>query len=83
MGGAEIDLTQADIQGTAIIRIEQVFGGTKLIVPPHWIVNNDIDGIFHGVEDKRRMQPGSNIDANKVLILKGSSIFGGIDIKSY
>jgi predicted membrane protein len=83
MGGAEIDFTQADIQGTAIIRIEQVFGGTKLIVPPHWVVNNDIDGIFHGVEDKRRMQPGSNIDTNKILILKGSSIFGGIDIRSF
>lgn len=83
MGGAEIDLTQADINGTAIIRFEQVFGGTKIIVPPHWVVNNEIDGIFHGVEDKRRMQPGTATDTSKVLVLRGSCIFGGIDIRSY
>jgi len=83
MGGAEIDLSQADINGTVVIRMELVFGGTKLIVPPHWIVNNEIDGVFHGVEDKRRMQPGISADSAKVLILKGSCVFGGIEIKSY
>ena len=83
MGGAEIDLTQADINGTATLHIEQVFGGTKLLVPPHWVVNNEIDGIFHGVEDKRRMQPGTAFDNSKVLVLKGSCVFGGIDIRSY
>jgi predicted membrane protein len=83
MGGAEIDLTQADINGIVVIRVEQVFGGMKLLVPPHWVVNNEIDGMFHGVEDKRRMQPGMVLDTTKVLLLKGSCVFGGIDIRSY
>ena len=82
-GGAEIDLTQADINGAAVIRVELVFGGMKLLVPPHWVVNNEIDGMFHGVEDKRQMQAGISPDTSKVLTLKGSCVFGGIEIKSY
>ena len=82
-GGAEIDFSQADINGTVVLRIEQVFGGMKLIVPPHWVVNSEIDGMFHGVEDKRKNQSGIIVDTTKVLVLKGSCVFGGIDIKSY
>jgi predicted membrane protein len=82
-GGAEIDLTQADFTGTTILRLEAVFGGIKLIVPPHWQVMNEIDGVFHGVDDKRRSPAGAYNDINKKLILKGSAVFGGIEIRSY
>ena len=81
-GGADIDLTQCDIQGTATIILEVAFGGVKLIVPPNWIVKNETSGIFHGVEDKR-FNNGSMLDSSKELILKGSCTFGGIEIKSY
>lgn len=81
-GGAEIDFTQADIQGKVIIDITQIFGGVKMIVPPHWQVIPDIAAVFAGIEDKRLK---SNIAPNgdKILILKGVSIFAGVDIKSY
>ena len=83
-GGAEVDFTQADINGRVILRIEQVFGGVKLIVPSHWVVQNELDGVFHGVEDKRGYKSPSTIaNPDKVLILKGSSVFGGVEIKSY
>jgi hypothetical protein len=82
-GGAEIDLTQADFSGTIILRLEAVFGGIKLIVPPHWQVMNEIDGVFHGVDDKRRSPAGAYNDINKTLVLKGSAVFGGIEIRSY
>lgn len=82
-GGAEIDLTQADFTGTSILRLEAVFGGIKLIVPPHWQVINEIDGVFHGVDDKRRAPAGAYNDINKTLVLKGSAVFGGIEIRSY
>ncbi|MDE3252025.1 MAG: hypothetical protein KGO92_04415 [Bacteroidota bacterium] len=82
MGGAEYNLTQADITGTVIIDITQVFGGTKLIVPPHWDIRTESVAIFAGIEDKRPVQPGS-FDPNKILILKGTSVFGGIEIRSY
>lgn len=82
-GGAEIDLTQSDFTGTTILRLEAVFGGIKLIVPPHWQVINEIDGVFHGVDDKRRAPAGAYNDINKTLVLKGSAVFGGIEIRSY
>ncbi len=82
MGGAEINLSQADINGTVILEITQAFGGTKLVVPPHWDVRQEAIAIFAGIEDKRPHQMG-NFDPNKVLIIKGTTVFGGIEIKSY
>lgn len=82
-GGTEIDLTQAEITGPVILKFEVVFGGAKLVVPAHWAVQNEIDGIFHGVDDKRSFNPSASINPDKVLILKGSAVFGGIEIRSY
>jgi predicted membrane protein len=82
-GGGEINLSQADINGTAVIEFKQVFGGLKLIIPPNWEVQTgDIDTVFGGVDDKRPQQAVSG-NSDKVLILKGSVVFGGIDIRSY
>ena len=82
MGGSEIDLSQADINGTATIDLTQIFGGTKLIVPSNWLVKPQMAAIFGGVEDKRTLQ-NATLDSNKILILDGTSIFGGIEIRSY
>jgi predicted membrane protein len=82
MGGSEIDLTQADINGIVTIDLTQIFGGTKLIVPSNWQVKAQMAAIFGGVEDKRSAQNAA-IDPNKILILDGTSIFGGIEIRSY
>lgn len=83
-GGSEINLTQADSPQRIELDITQIFGGAKLIVPPHWKIHSeDIVSIFGGVEDKRPALPEASYDSNKVLILKGTNIFGGIDIKSF
>jgi hypothetical protein len=83
-GGTDINLTQADVTHPITLDITQIFGGAKLIVPPHWTIKSeDIVSIFGSVEDKRPIMPESNYDSNKVLILKGTNLFGGIDIKSY
>lgn len=82
-GGAEIDCSQADIKGTIALKVDVIFGGVKLIVPANWSVQNEIEGVFHSVEDKRRYNANVFIDPAKVLILKGSTIFGGVEIKSY
>jgi predicted membrane protein len=82
-GGVEVNLTQADINGRVPIEIVQVFGGTKLIVPSHWrIQTEEVVSIFGGLNDKRQTM---NVvtDQTKVLVLKGTTLFGGIDIKSY
>jgi hypothetical protein len=84
-GGTEINLTQADVDGKIVLDLTQIFGGTKLIVPPHWkIQSEDLVAIFGGVEDKRAiLSDPSTVSGSKVLVLKGTCIFGGIDIKSF
>ena len=81
-GGAELDFTQADINGRIIIDITQLFGSTKIIVPSHWQVVSDIAAVFSGIDDKR-MRNTAATGSEKVLVLKGVSIFAGVDIRSY
>jgi predicted membrane protein len=80
-GGAEINLTQADFNGNIVIELVQIFGGTKLIIPPHWQIRSEMVAVFGGIEDKRA--PQNSYDEDKVVILNGTTFFGGIEIKSY
>ncbi|THU41294.1 hypothetical protein FAM09_04075 [Niastella caeni] len=80
-GGAEINLSHADFNGPISIELVQIFGSTKLIVPPHWQIRSQVVAVFGGIEDKR--PPQSNYDEDKVIVLNGTTFFGGIDIKSY
>jgi predicted membrane protein len=80
-GGTEINLLQADLQGIVKINVVQIFGGTKIIVPANWVVQSEMIAIMGGIEDKR--PPQLNASTDKVLIIQGTSIFAGIDIKSY
>lgn len=80
-GGAEINLIQADMQGPIVLEVVQIFGGTKLIVPPHWEVRSEAVAIFGGIEDKRPPQTITSPD--KVIILQGTALFAGIEIKSF
>lgn len=81
-GGTELDLSQADFSGTAVIELETIFGGTKLLIPSNWSVKSEAVTIFGGIEDKRRMQAGTEAP-DKTLLIRGTVIFGGIDIKSF
>ena len=81
-GGAELDFTQANINGHVVIDITQIFGGTKIVVPPHWRVVPDMAAVFASVDDKR-IRTSAPADSDKVLVLKGVSIFAGVDIRSY
>ncbi len=82
-GGCEINLTQADFTGSATLEISQVFGGTKLIIPPNWKLQSDSVSVIMGsIEDKRTVQHNLQ-DSDKILILKGDVVLGGIDIRSY
>jgi predicted membrane protein len=80
-GGAELDFTQADIQGRVVIDITQIFGGTKIIVPSNWQVVSDLAAVFASVDDKRINR--GILDNDKILVLKGVSIFAGVDVRSY
>lgn len=80
-GGSEINLGQADIQGTVELEVTQIFGGTKLFVPSNWEVKPEMMAVLGGIEDKRNLT--TNPNPGKVLVLKGTSIFGGIEIRNF
>jgi predicted membrane protein len=81
MGGTELDLSQADFTGVVILDVTQIMGGSKIIVPSHWEVRSEVTALFAGFEDKRQQTTLSNPD--KLLLLKGTSIFGGIEIRNF
>ena len=81
MGGTELDLTQADFNGVVKLDVTQVMGATKIIVPAHWEVRSEVTALFAGYEDKRQQPAVTNPD--KVLILQGASVFGGIELKNF
>lgn len=81
-GGSDIDLTQADIEGTVVIDAVQIFGGVKLIIPSNWELKSDATVIMGGIEDKRNA-PAGGLAPNKKLVITGTVLFGGVDIKSY
>jgi hypothetical protein len=81
-GGLDLDLTQVDFTGVVTLDLEVGFGGVKLIIPPHWDVRTEVSNIAAGLEDKRMFREGG-VDTNKVLILKGTLLFSGLEIKSF
>ena len=80
-GSTEINLLQADLQQPVVLDIFQLFGSTKIIVPPHWNVNTNLSSIL-SENDDRRVIITHLTDKNKVLYITGSSIFGNLTIKN-
>jgi predicted membrane protein len=81
-GGAEVNLLHADMPEPVVIDCVTIFGGTKLFIPHNWEIKSEAVAIFGGVEDKRQFPHITQVP-NKTVILKGFSMFGGIEIKSY
>lgn len=80
-GSTEINLLQADIQQPVALDVFQLFGSTKIIVPPHWVIVTTVSSIL-SENDDRRVILTSTIDQNKSLYITGTSIFGNITIKN-
>lgn len=81
-GGCEIDLSQADMTTPAVLEVTAVFGGATLIVPSNWAVKSEAVTIFGGIGDKRKITTLADASL-KTLVLKGTMIFGGMEIRSY
>lgn len=84
LGGTELNLTGAVLTRQRTLELTQIFGGTKLIVPSDWVIQTDeVVAILGGVSDKRTIHPPQAHNHDMILRLKGTCIFGGIDIVSY
>lgn len=80
-GGVEVDLSQADFEDRIVIESVQIFGGATLIVPPTWQIRTEAVAIFGGIEDKRKHIVTQTPE--RILVLDGFVMFGGIEIKSF
>jgi hypothetical protein len=80
-GGAEVNLMQCDIHGKVTLEANQILGGAKLIIPSNWQVQSEIVAVLGGIEDKRPLN--MPVDPDKILVLKGTAVLGGLDILSY
>ena len=84
LGGTTIDLHEANLaEGHNSLTITAMFGGIEVIVPRDWKVIVNVTSIFGGVDDKRILNPDQVYESNKVLIIRGTAIFGGCELKNY
>jgi hypothetical protein len=82
-GGYQLDLTQAEIEGTqAVIDATSVFGGGEIRIPRHWNVVMKGIGIFGGYGDETGRVPLDPTKPPKTLVVKGVAMFGGVAIKN-
>ena len=81
-GGVDLDLTQVDFNGVVTLQVDILMGGAELLVPPHWDIRTELTNIAAGLEDNRKFREGG-VDSAKVLVLKGTIAFGGLEIKSF
>jgi predicted membrane protein len=80
-GGLELDFTEAGLaENEATVEITAAFGGIEIRVPGEWKVIVDSNPIFGAVEDKRKAVP--QVEGAPKLYIRGTVIFGGIEIKS-
>ncbi len=82
-GGTEINLSQADFNDRVVFDVTNIFGGTTLTVPSNWRVVSEVTTIFGGFDDKRPEQSAIIEDNAKILVIRGTCIFGGIEVNSY
>jgi predicted membrane protein len=79
LGGCEIDLRQASIEGEAVLDVFAMWGGIEIRVPEEWSVSGRVVPILGGFEDKTR--PSQGATAHR-LVVRGFAIMGGIEIKN-
>jgi hypothetical protein len=83
MGGFQIDLRQADMEGdSATIEAMSFMGGGEIKVPDDWMVSMEGISLFGAFVDETDQQTSGVPGTQKRLIMKGASLFGGIVVKN-
>ena len=79
MGGCEIDLRNAEINGEAAIDVFAMWGGIEIRVPENWTVIGKVTPLMGGFEDHTRAPQAASAHR---LIVRGMVIMGGVEIKN-
>lgn len=79
MGGCEIDLRQASIDGEATIDVFAVWGGIEIRVPEDWTVVSRVASVMAGFSDSTRPTQAA---LGKRLVIRGMILMAGVDVKN-
>jgi hypothetical protein len=79
LGGCEIDLRQAAIDGEATIDVFAMWGGIEIRVPENWTVIGRVNPVLGGFDDQTRPPQGA---AAHRLIVRGFVVMGGVEVKN-
>lgn len=84
-GGMEFDLRKAQMgPNGAVIDCVSVFGGCGFKIPMDWNVRNEVTTLFGAFTDKRGDTFNERYyDPSKTVVIKGVSIFGGVEVKHF
>jgi len=80
-GGITLDLRRTNLPvGDTVLEVNAVFGGITIFVPVDWYVETHLDAVFGGFQDNR--MPKEPIDKTRKLIITGSCVFGGGELRN-
>jgi len=82
-GGGTYDFRNAKLaDGIQVLDVSLIFGGLEIIIPATWDVKVEVTSILGGFSNKT--QGYSKLSESKgQLIIRGSAIFGGGEVKRY
>jgi predicted membrane protein len=79
-GGSKVNLLYSKPVEGCVIDVATIFGGTKIIVPEDWNIKVEVVSVFGGFEDKRSASVISRTSSGKIVVIKGTCIFGGGEV---
>lgn len=83
LGGAEIDIRDADCEGDTIeIDILAFMGGAEIKIPPHWQVTVKVLPLMGGVSNKTTCLADKMRVPPKHLIITGTALMGGVEVRN-
>jgi hypothetical protein len=81
-GGLDIDLRDAELaEDTAVLDCFVLFGGIDIRVPAGWQIVIQAIPVFGGVSDSTRRPADTAAVGAKRLLVRGTALFGGIEVK--
>jgi hypothetical protein len=78
MGGCEVDLRQAAINGDATLDVFAMWGGIEIRVPENWTIIGQVTPLLGGFEDQTGAPPTATAHR---LTVRGMVVMGGVEIK--
>jgi hypothetical protein len=82
-GGYALDLRQAELaSGTVELQATAAFGGVEIRVPESWNVQAEGAALLGAIENKTQPPPAESTGPARRLIVRGTALFGGVEIKN-